>query len=508
MTDNGARKPGAADGSSDNDLVNSLRKASAGDVVWTDEVSVGSVAPKPSMANVEDATTSAVVQLERRLRDRYEQPSVSQDDSVSRDEPAAVSRGEVVNHQTPRKVRVDAERIESYLNLIGELVVIKSQLIQDPSMQQLKNQRLNSLMMLLDKTVRELQEASVSMRMTSLRSTFTKLRNTVHDVCSRLHKSVHLDIHGEDTELDRTIVEILGDPLMHLCRNAIDHGVETAEERRATGKPEIGRIAITAGHQGGRIFIEIRDDGRGIRAERVFEKAKKLKLIDEDSILDGYSMDRLLEFLFVPGFTTAQETSDISGRGVGLDAVKSIIEQVKGRVTVSTKPGEGTVFRLWIPLTTAITDGMLIRVGGNTFVLPIEVIRELIQVSAAQVSEGDDGHLVINNRGLLIPLLDLETTLGSVTVRVGKQIRTLQERLEGAVVVIAEARSRQVALLVDQVLGQSQVVVKGLGSAVSDSLGVAGAAILGDGRVGLIIDVADILDSHSASRVVEKREAA
>lgn len=464
--------------SEDAALLESLQAAQAGDIVWTTD--------SKQPAKVAEPVKTGVIDMEQHRRDKaaVEAPVVEEIRSDGM---------ELERRNNSRRVRIDAEKIENYLDLIGELVVIKSQIMQDPTLQNAKDQRLTGLLLLLDKTVRELQDASVSMRMTSLRTVFSRLRRIVGEVCTRLHKNVELTVIGEDTELDRGIVELVGDPLMHLCRNAIDHGIESPEVRRAAGKPERGRLVIEAGHQGGRIFIEIRDDGRGIDYEKVFEHAKTAGLVPEGRTMEDYSTEALVEFLFLPGFSTVDTATDISGRGVGLDVVKGMIEQVKGRVAVETRPGEGTAFRMWIPLTTAITDGMLLRVGQNTYVLPIEVIRELIQVKEGDISEGDDGRLVVNNRGTLLPLLDLNNVLNTRQGREGEDEITM-ERLAGAVIVIAEARSQQVALLVDQVLGQNQVVVKGLGSAMPESSGVAGAAILGDGRVGLILDVADLVD--------------
>ncbi|KAB8033742.1 chemotaxis protein CheA [Fluviispira multicolorata] len=397
------------------------------------------------------------------------------------------------NPQTQNKsaiVKLSADRIDSVLDLVGELVVVKSQLICNEILCINQDQHLSSLLVLLDKIVRELQEKALSMRMTSIRPLFLKVNRAVRDLSIKLSKPVEFTMSGEETEIDRAVFESLGDPLMHLCRNALDHGIESPNERVLKGKIEVGKINLAAGYQSGRVFIDIEDDGGGIIREKIIKRALQKSLIPNNDSHNQMSDAQVYDLLFAPGFSTAEIVSEISGRGVGLDVVKSHIEQVKGNIEIKSKPGEGTRFRLWIPLTTAIADAMKVRVHNDVYALPMENICELLQPDIQSITRLSNKNEVIQVRGNFLPLIRLRKWVK------GEVLSTELEVIEGTqTVVVVEERGNQVALLVDEVLGQSQVVIKGLGDVFKHVQGIGGGAILGDGKVGLILDLEGLIAS-------------
>ncbi|WP_186643912.1 chemotaxis protein CheA [Fluviispira vulneris] len=387
-------------------------------------------------------------------------------------------------------VKLSADRIDSVLDLVGELVVVKSQLICNEILTVNQDQHLSSLLVLLDKIVRELQEKALSMRMTSIRPLFLKVNRAVRDLSLKLNKPVDFTMTGEETEIDRAVFESLGDPLMHLCRNALDHGIENKEDRLAKGKNEIGKINLAAGYQSGRVFIDIEDDGGGIIREKVIKRALLKGLLPNNENHMHMSDAQVYDLLFAPGFSTAEVVSEISGRGVGLDVVKSHIEQVKGNIEITSRPGEGTRFRLWIPLTTAIADAMKVRVNNDVYALPMENICELLQPDFHSITRLSNKNEVIQVRGNFLPLIRLRKWVKN------EMNSTESEAIDGTqTVVVVEERGTQVALLVDEVLGQSQIVIKGLGDVFKHVKGIGGGAILGDGKVGLILDLEGLISS-------------
>ncbi|BBH52957.1 chemotaxis protein CheA [Fluviispira sanaruensis] len=387
-------------------------------------------------------------------------------------------------------VKLSADRIDSVLDLVGELVVVKSQLICNEILTVNQDQHLSSLLVLLDKIVRELQEKALSMRMTSIRPLFLKVNRAVRDLSLKLNKPVEFTMSGEETEIDRAVFESLGDPLMHLCRNALDHGIEAKEERQVKGKNEIGKINLAAGYQSGRVFIDIEDDGGGIIRDKVIRRALLKGLLPNNDSHMHMNDAQVYDLLFAPGFSTAEVVSEISGRGVGLDVVKSHLEQVKGNIEITSRPGEGTRFRLWIPLTTAIADAMKVRVNNDVYALPMENICELLQPDFHAITRLSNKNEVIQVRGNFLPLIRLRKW-------VKNEINSIEtEAIEGTqTVVVVEERGTQVALLVDEVLGQSQIVIKGLGDVFKHVKGIGGGAILGDGKVGLILDLEGLISS-------------
>lgn len=380
-------------------------------------------------------------------------------------------------------VKVDTDRIDGVLDLIGELVVIKSQLMNETACYS-TNLRLNGIVSLLDKTVRDLQGRALSMRMTGLKPLFMRLQRTVRDTAIKVAKPIEFVMQGEETEIDRTMIELLADPLMHIVRNSVDHGIEKTATRKSAGKSEQGRISVSARQAGGRVVVEVQDDGGGINREKVFLKAFEKGLTGNHTSPDTMKDSDLYQLIFAPGFSTAETVSDISGRGVGLDVVRSNIEKLKGSIEIESKPGLGTNFRISIPLTTSITDGMLAIIDGNRYIIPMDRIRELVHMRDARITEVTPGNRCVEVRGRSLPLAHLDG------------LDELDRSEEGAtfpgggeMLVVTDNGQRPFAFQVDRVIGQSQVVLKSLGPNFKQNLLISGAAVMGDGRVALVLDI-------------------
>jgi two-component system chemotaxis sensor kinase CheA len=399
-------------------------------------------------------------------------------------------------------IKVDIGRVDSVLDAVGELVVLKNQLVDDDSVKSGENLRLEGIVDQLDKAVRELYEKTLSIRMTPLKSLFIKIQRIVRDVSLTLNKPVDLQLIGEETEVERTVFELLGDPLVHLVRNAMDHGVEKPETRAEKSKPAIAKVVVSAKQSGGNVLIEIVDDGGGINRERVLQKAVEKGLISAGTDLATISDDQAFQFIFAPGFSTAEKVSDLSGRGVGLDVVKSNLEKINGKIHIQSKLGIGTTFRLTIPLSTAITDGIVVALDGERYILPIHSIREIVRVMPKDYTTIPQGGRVAMVREVLIPVIDVSKTIGLITRDLNnkrqekswdvRKTDSLSSRREETMLVIIESISGMMALPVDDILGQAQVVVKPLSTGQSIPE-VAGAAILGDGRTVLILDTTVIV---------------
>jgi len=393
-------------------------------------------------------------------------------------------------------VKVDLERVDQLVEAIGELVIVESMVSNAPEIRQLPGHLRNYLSQLA-KITRELQKLGMSMRMVPVRSEFQKMARITRDLARRSNKQVRMELSGEGTEMDRIMVEQIAAPLVHLIRNAVDHGIAAPEARRAAGKPEVGTIRLAAGHEGGSIIIEVTDDGRGIDRERVLAKAIERGIVDTGSTL---TESQVLDLIFAPGFSTAAQVTEISGRGVGMDVVKRNIEAVRGRITISSVPGRGTTFRLVLPLTLAIIDGMVVRCASERFILPTLNIVESLQPSPDMLFSvmGSQEHLLV--RGQSLPLLRLNRLLD---IEGGETDPTK------ALVVIVESLNAQVALLVDEVVMKQQVVIKTLTQELDTARIFAGAAILSNGRVGLIVNIESLIDSAriSAGLTLETRVA-
>ena len=403
-------------------------------------------------------------------------------------------------------LRVRTDRLDRLIDMVGELVIAQSMISGDETLGAARDgaasgthHELNKKITHAGKIVRELQDLSMSMRMVPLKATFQKLTRLVRDVTAKLGKDVEFTTEGEDTEIDRNLVDVVGDPLVHMVRNALDHGVETPDERLRAGKPRQGRVTLSAYQAGGSVIVELRDDGRGLNRERIVRKAIEKGLIDSDR---GMTDGEVFQLIFAPGFSTAEKITDVSGRGVGMDVVKRNIESVRGRVEIASTPGQGTTFYVRLPLTLAVTDGMLVRVGAERYVVPTTNIHMSFRPERAMLQTIGGSGEVVTLRGEVMPIVRLHRLFNVA----GAQ----QDPTEALLMIVGDGRQRRSALLVDELLGQQQVVAKSLGDGIGTVGGIAGGAILGDGRVGLILDVGDIValaQSGEASTPVEVRRA-
>ncbi len=393
-------------------------------------------------------------------------------------------------------IRVDLSKIDQLVNLVGELVITQSMLSQFGEQAEQNEggtsdwaDKLKEGLTHLERHTRDLQESVMNIRMLPVSFAFNRMPRIVHDVSQKLGKKIELVMEGEGTELDKTMLEALTDPLVHIVRNSIDHGVEAPDVRLAAGKPETGTVKLAAFHQGGNILIQITDDGAGIHADKIRQKAIEKGVIDEDIKM---SDEEVIDLIFHPGFSTADVISDISGRGVGMDVVRRNIRGLGGSVEVKTEQGKGSVFTIRLPLTLAILDGQLAKVGSETYVFPLVSIVESIQVDKSLV-KGIAGQTELYKlRDSYIPVIRLHDKLGIADARTD---------LEEGLLVVVEDGGRRAGIFVDDLLGQQQVVIKSLESNFMKISSIAGATILGDGTVSLILDVTETLSSHKGGNL-------
>lgn len=376
-----------------------------------------------------------------------------------------------------QSIRIDTEKLDALIDMVGELVI--AQTLVNMSDDVAGNPKLSKDVTQVTKIVRDVQELAMAMRMVPIGPTFQKMARLVRDVSRKAGKQVNLTISGEDTELDKTVIQEIGDPLVHMVRNAVDHGVESPEDRRRAGKPETGAVHLHAGHEGGNIVISISDDGKGLNPAVLIAKAIEKGVIEPGTELTD---QQAFALVFAPGFSTAAQVTDISGRGVGMDVVKRNIEQLRGRVEITSEQGKGTVFTIRLPLTLAIIDGMVIRTGRERFILPTITIQQSLRPQPEVITTIQHRGEVLNVRGELIPLIQLGELFG------------LTGRIDPcqAMVIIAHCEGRLVGLVVEELIGQQQVVIKTLGERFEKLNGISGAAILGDGRVGLILETSGL----------------
>lgn len=393
---------------------------------------------------------------------------------------AATSAASADTTRQSHSIRIDVEKIDRLVNLVGELVINQAMLVQfgnnlPPDL----CPGLTGGLETLSQHLRELQEGVMAIRAQPVRSVFSRMPRLVREVSDQLGKSARLVIAGEGTEIDKTVIEQLADPLTHLLRNALDHGIEPPDERQAAGKPRQGTIQLSAEHRSGRIVIEVADDGRGINREKVLAKARQRGLIAADAMLGPEEID---ELIFMPGFSTAEAVSSISGRGVGMDVVRRNINALGGRISLSSVTGSGSRFTLSLPLTLAILDGMAVAVGFETYIIPLTNIMESLRPRREDLhpvlGRGD----VLAIRGEYVPLLYLHRIFGVTEAQ--------QDACKGIVVIVESERAGRFGIVVDEMLGQQQVVVKSLEANYGPVEGVGGATILGNGRVALILDAA------------------
>uniref|UniRef100_UPI001125012A chemotaxis protein CheA n=1 Tax=Novosphingobium sp. B 225 TaxID=1961849 RepID=UPI001125012A len=372
-------------------------------------------------------------------------------------------------------IRIDLAKLDRLIDTVGEVVIAQAMLAQ-----RLTSEGLSGIeeLALLESLTRDIQESAMAIRAQPIGSVFSRVPRILRELASSTGKHVKLDLVGEGTELDKTVIERLGEPLTHLIRNAVDHGIEPAEERLASGKNSEGTLTLSAEHRSGRILIKIADDGRGIDRDRVFAKAVEKGLVAADAPLSKEEIDHLI---FAPGFSTAATVSSISGRGVGMDVVRQNVKELGGRITIESEPGKGTTFTLTLPLTLAISDGMIVSVGEQTLVVPLAHVVESLRPGPGEVRGLGANRHMLNVRGKFIPVLPLHNLLGSG--------QAVQDPDQGVLIVVDTESSGQAALLVDTISDQRQFVIKSLDTHYRAVEGVAGATILGDGQVALILDV-------------------
>ena len=405
-------------------------------------------------------------------------------------EPRAGSRrdAEKSGHSTESSsIRVSVEKVDQLINLVGELVITQAMIEQrTEALDPIAHERLLSSVGQLTRNTRELQEAVMSIRMMPMDYVFSRFPRMVRDLAGKLGKKVEFVTFGAATELDKGLIERIVDPLTHLVRNSIDHGIEMPAQRAASGKGEIGRLSLSAGHQGGNVIIEVTDDGGGLSRERILAKAREQGLAVSDDMLDS----EVWQLIFAPGFSTAKEVTDISGRGVGMDVVKRNIAAMGGSVDIRSARGFGTTISISLPLTLAILDGMSIKVGEEIYILPLGYVVESLQPAAVDIKGISGQGQVIKVRGDYLPLIPLYQMFGITPVHTDPAF---------GILVILESEGRRAALFVDELVGQQQVVVKNLESNYRKVAGISGATILGDGGVSLIIDVSALLRSSQQS---------
>ena len=398
-------------------------------------------------------------------------------------------------------VRVSTRGLDRLIDMVGELVIAHSMVAQDDLIIGSDNHDLAKKVAHASKIVRELQDISMSMRMVPLKGTFNKMARLVRDVARKVGKNVNFITEGEDTEIDRNLVNIINDPLVHMVRNAVDHGIELPEERIQSGKPEYGEVKLLAYHSAGSVVVEIRDDGKGLEREMLLAKAREKGLIGEsgDNAERSLSERDLFNMIFEPGFSTAQVVTDVSGRGVGMDVVKKNIESLRGQVEIKSEYGKGSVFRMCLPLTLAIIDGMVVRVGSETYVIPTVSIIRSIKPEAGDISTVlNRGEMLTLPNGL-VPLYRMDRLY---------HIGDAGDDPAEAIIVIVEDEERQAGLVVDELVGRQQVVIKSLGESLKDIPGISGGAIMPDGRVGLIIDVGGLVKFADNGNDGDHREVA
>lgn len=386
-------------------------------------------------------------------------------------------------------IRVSAEKLDKLINLVGELVISQSMVTAVASdFTEDKLPRLQESVSLMERTCRELQERVMAIRLLPIKMAFGRFPRLVHDLATSCGKKVELKLVGEETELDKNLIEAIGDPLTHLVRNSVDHGFESPEDRKKAGKPESGTLTISAYHEGGGIIVEVADDGRGLNREKILAKARERGLPGVD---DNMSDDAVYQLIFQPGFSTAAAITDVSGRGVGMDIVKQAITRIGGSIRIVSVQGEGTTMRLRMPLTMAIVEGQTMAVGEDVYIIPLTSIVESLRPRPEDLHNVSEAGELVIVRGEIIPVLRLYKTFGIVPRVEDPSVASL---------VVVESDGKKVALMADDLLGQGQVVIKSLESNYRKVHGITGATILGDGRVALILDVPALIRGEAGDR--------
>ncbi|MBU8913961.1 MAG: chemotaxis protein CheA [Spirochaetales bacterium] len=408
-------------------------------------------------------------------------------DALNKQKQALASSGrqESMEH---KEVRVDVSKLDRLFDLMGELITAEAMVVQNPDLQGMELNRFDQAAAYLGKITRQMQEITMSVRMIPMEGMFNKMRRVVRDLARRMERPIEFHDSGRDTEMDRNVIEVLSDPLVHLIRNAVDHGIETSADRQAAGKPAEGRVHLGARYEGSEIWISVRDDGRGLNREKILSRAISQGLTTEEEAA-SFADDHIWQFLFQPGFSTAEQVSDVSGRGVGMDVVKRNIEELRGKVDVVTTPGEGTEVILKIPLTLAIIDGVTVKVGNVLYAIPLGDIREFHQARSDQLSPITAGGEVLKLREEIIPVIRLRKFFST-----GHG----EDELGAGIFIVVQSSNGRAALLVDEIIGYHQIVVKSLPEYMGAMQGLSGCSVLGNGEVSLIIDTSSLMKGRAA----------
>ncbi len=427
--------------------------------------------PAAPRAQIESAGLAA---LAREVSQAATDPPV---ESGGAPESAEAARGGGARPTGARSIKVDTAKLDYLVDMVGEMVIAQSLVHHDPDLAIGLKPRLGRNLSQLARITDEVQRTAMSMRMIPVGQLFQKTSRLVRDLSRKAGKQVDLELFGEETELDRNIVEELADPLMHMVRNSVDHGIETPEERTRTGKASMARVTLKAGHQAGHIVIQVSDDGRGLDQAKIFRKALEKGLVSPDA---QPSESEIFNLIFHPGFSTADQITDVSGRGVGMDVVRKQVQKLRGRIEVVSRPGQGTTFLLKLPLTLAIIDGLVVGVGGQRYIVPLFAVREMLKPPEDSISTLQGRQEMAMVRGSLLPLVRLHRRFG---------VKPRFENPWESLLIVSESGGKQFCLMVDELIGKQEVVIKSLGESMANIPGVAGGAILGDGRVGLILDL-------------------
>lgn len=399
-------------------------------------------------------------------------------------------------------IRVDIDKVDNLVNMVGELVITQAMIMeQAKDLSSDKHSRLIQGVEEFSRHARDLQGSVMAVRMQPVKSIFSRMPRIVRDISRQLGKKIHLETYGENTEIDKTVIEQLGDPLTHMIRNSVDHGIEMPEERVAMGKSEEGIVKLSAYNSGDRIIIEISDNGKGLDRNRILTKAVEKGIILSDNNLSDEEIDNLI---FNPGFSTAEKVTNISGRGVGMDVVKRNITELGGTIDVLNKPNEGSTFIVSLPLTLAILEGMIIRIGGEHYILPINSVLETLCPSEKQINRVSEDECVLNVRGEFVPIVFLSKIFNVLDKEKNNNIQNNKERM---LIVLVENGRKKIGLVVDELIGQQQVVIKNLEENSDPVEGISGATILGDGDVALIVDIGKVAIMNENVSAKYKKES-
>ena len=449
-----------------------------GEEASVEEMRLGDILVGKNFAKRSEVEKAAKEQGGRRIGEvLIEKKAVTPSDVAE----AIRTQKKISGRTTEATIRVGTGRLDSLINMVGELVIAQSMVAEDSEVIKGSAPRLAKNVSHAGKIIRELQDLTMALRMVPLKGTFQKMARLVRDLARKAGKSVQFITEGEETEIDRNMVEVLNDPLTHMMRNAVDHGVETNEQRAAAGKDPTGTVRLRAYHSAGNIVIELEDNGKGLDREKILAKALDRGLVETDRKL---SDSEAFGLIFQPGFSTAEKVTNVSGRGVGMDVVKKGIDSLRGRIEVTSKEGEGSTFTMHVPLTMAITDAMLVRVSNQRYLLPIVSIEQSFRPEPNAVSTVTGRGEMVVFRGDLLPVFRLHKLF---------KVSGAATNPHEALLIIIEGEGKRCALMVDELLGQQQVVIKSLGKSMGQIRGVAGGAILGDGQIGLILDAAGLV---------------